>query len=115
VGSQNRTLAFLERPLGPEIPWPGGRLLWLLPERGPSVADLAILRTLLVIHGEKVPAIEVVICFPAGVSEGDAAKDLDAIDVSLRFGIPSERPYLLSAVWLEQGPVLLHEWLERLG
>lgn len=114
LGSRNGTLAFLGRPLGPETPWPGGPLLWLLPERGPSVADLAILRTLLATHGEQVSAIVVVICFPADVSEREAAQDLEAIDDTLRFGIPPERPYTVSAVWLEQGPVPLGEWLERL-
>lgn len=113
--SGNKTLAFLGGPLGPDIPWPGGRLVWLLPERGPSVADLAILSTLLSRHGEYIPGIDVVICFPPGVSERDAAQDLDFIDVTLRYGIPPERPYTLAAAWLERGPVPLSKCLDRLG
>lgn len=92
-------------------PWPGGVLVWLLPERGPSEQDLAELTgALLALPPEVVTRI--VLCVPASVTEPQAAEDVQIVGRNLDWVIPEGMTVSVEALWLwGGGPVRLQEWL----
>jgi len=97
-----RRIAILRRPGSALSPWPGGPLVWLFPERGPSETELAQLRQALVADRTTAPPrLEVVICLPDDLTLEQAVQDLATIGETLGVGLPADRDCSLRAVWLD--------------
>ena len=96
-------------------PWPGGPLVWLFPERGPSEPDLAQLRRVLAANAANCPALRVLLCLPFDVAPGAAAKDLDIVAETLRWAVDPTVEMEIEAVWLSDAPdSTLGSWLDNL-
>ena len=110
-----RDLVFLLSPAAID-PWPGGPLIWLLPERGPSEPELAQLRLTLNINRTDYPAVSILLCLPAEVDTTAASSDLDIITETLHWAVDSPVEINIEAVWLSgNGPCSIAHWLSRLG
>ncbi len=100
--SGGQRIAVLHRPGGVLTPWPGGPLVWLFPERGPSETELAQLRqTLVANRAEGFPRLVIVICLPDDLTPEQAAGDLATIGDTLGVGLPEELDCSLQAVWFD--------------
>lgn len=75
-------------------PWPGGPLVWLVPERGPSMQELAALRSMCVAHLDVTNEPVVVVCVEPGAGF-PTETELEAIAASLSGALPEGRGYQL--------------------
>jgi len=104
----------------PEYPtlmsvWPGGPMVWLLPERGPSEPELAQMRQFLSSHHGMIPSFVVLFCIPSGTPKEELERDLDIVSETLYSGIEFDADIYLEAVWLQQDDVgSLGSWLTKL-
>jgi len=85
----------------PLATWPGGPLVWLFPERGPSQAELGQLRTVIDAHLKDDHDLVIAICLPGDLTEEQAVQDLEIIERTINLGLPAERTYTLLALWLD--------------
>ena len=110
-----RDLVFLFEPTALLDPWPGGPLIWMYPERGPSEPELAQLRLALSVNAAAAPALRVVLCLPFDLDSDKASDDLDIISETLRWAVDPEVQMSIEAVWLSgtQTPTLPN-WLSGL-
>lgn len=97
-------------------PWPGGPLIWLLPERGPSEPELALLRQVLRANEKARPRLCILVCFPHDVDVAAANVDLDTISDTLRWGVDGDVEMEIEAVWLSGNEAAsVDRWLASLG
>jgi len=97
------------------IPWPGGPLIWLFPERGPSEPELAQMRTALNLHSASTSDLRVLLCLPHDVQPEAALEDLDIISETLRWSVDEDMEVTLEAVWLDgDGSSTMDAWLAAL-
>lgn len=97
-------------------PWPGGPLIWLLPERGPSDPELALLRQVLRANEKARPRLRILVCLPHDVDIDTANADLDMISDTLRWGIDGDIEMEIEAVWLSGNEeASIDRWLASLG
>jgi hypothetical protein len=97
-------------------PWPGGPLIWLVPERGPSEPELALLRQVLRANEKTRPTVRLLVCLPHDVDAIAANDDLDAISETLRWGLDGEVELEIEAVWLSGNEEAgIDRWLAGLG
>ncbi len=75
-------------------PWPGGPLVWLVPERGPSMQELAALRAVCGAHRDAAIEPVVVVCVEPGAGFPTEA-ELEAVAASLSGALPEGRGYQL--------------------
>jgi hypothetical protein len=98
----------------PPAPWPGGCLVWLLPERGPSEPDIAEFLGALNALPQDVE-VRIVLCVPASVDSSQAADDVQTVGRGLDWVVPDGRAVVIEAVWLwGGGEVSLSRWLAGL-
>jgi hypothetical protein len=97
-------------------PWPGGPLIWLLPERGPSEPELALLRQVLRANEKASPMLRILVCLPHDVDVDAASADLDTISDTLRWGVDGDVEMEIDAVWLSgTEDASIDRWLAGLG
>jgi hypothetical protein len=97
-------------------PWPGGPLIWLLPERGPSQPELALLRQVLYANERAHPRLCVLVCIPHDVAVAAANADLDTIADTLRWGVNGDVEIEIEAVWVSGNEeASIDRWLGNLG
>lgn len=111
-----RDLVLLLEPTTRLEHWPGGPLIWVLPERGPSDPELAQLRLTLSSGATQGTNLVVLVCLPHDLDADAAASDLEIISETLRWGVAPEVEMELEAVWLsgtQEGS--LSAWLAALG
>jgi hypothetical protein len=112
--TNRRSILVINKSATPK-PWPGGPLVWLFPERGPSEPDLAQLRWVLAANAANCPVLRVLLCLPFDVSPGAAAKDLDIVAETLRWAVDPGVEMEIEAVWLFDAPEsTLGSWLDKL-
>jgi len=113
--NKHRDLIFVFEPAAHLDPWPGGPLIWMYPERGPSEPELAQLRMVLSANAAAAPALRVVLCLPYYLDVDAASADLDIISERLRYAVDPDVEIDIEAVWLS-GPheVTLSNWLAGL-
>jgi len=112
---RKRDLLLLLEAGAPANSWPGGRLVWLWPERGPSGPDLTQLRLGLRTQAELCESLLVLVCLPEEVAPVSVAGDLDTILETLRWAVDPGLAVELQALWLSglQSPTL-GSWLANL-
>jgi len=109
-----RDLVFLLDSTKPISPWPGGPLIWLYPERGPSEPELAQMRVALINHNCH-PKLHILICLPHDTNLLSANRDLDIIAETLMSAVDPEVEMEIEAVWLsDKESMTLGHWLDRL-
>jgi len=115
--SENRRdLVFLLDADTQITPWPGGPLIWLYPERGPSEPELAQLRLALRANEAANPQLRILLCLPDDVDPTEAASVLDIVSDTLLWAVDPNVAIELEAVWLLDGqPNSLAQWLMKLG
>ncbi len=95
--------------------WPGGPLVWLLPERGPSQPELVQLRNVLSIHQTQMNELIILLCAPSDLAEENVANDLDVIVETLRWSLNPDQEFRIEAVWDKtEGENNLADWLSAL-
>lgn len=95
--------------------WPGGPVVWLVPERGPSQPELAQLRRVLTAHRGPPLALMILLCVPGSLSHAEAAEDLQSVAQTLRWGLDANQRVELQVVWLAgDGEPNLGSWLQEL-
>lgn len=99
----------------PLEPWPGGPLIWLVPERGPSEPELALLRQVLRANEKASPRVRILVCLPHDVDIDAANADLDTISDTLRWGVDGDVEMEIEAVWLSGNVTSIDRWLAGLG
>lgn len=114
---RHQDLWVLGSTLAPElVPWPGGPLIWLFPERGPSAPELAELRRTMSLSGFPRPAVRILVCVPHDVSVEMARADLRTIANTLSWSMDPDIVMELEDVWLEDNTQdSLEGWLETLS
>jgi len=80
-------------------PWPGGPLVWLYPERGPSEPELAQMRRAWANSRDGNRKFQILICLPAEVAHETAAHDLDILDRTLRWATDPGIEFELRGLW----------------
>lgn len=115
-GENRRDIVILQEPSASLNPWPGGPLIWLYPERGPSELELAQMRLALSANATSSPRLRILLCLPQDVDPDSAEGDLDIISDTLRWAVDPGVEMEVEAVWLsgDQGPTLF-SWLVKLG
>lgn len=114
--TQRKLLVVIRDHTAEISPWPTAPLIWVFPERGPSEPDLALIRQVLRTHNVAKLEVKILLCLPTDVDEAAAATDIDVIAETLRWGVDSDVPLELEAVWLSgsRSPTL-EQWLSQLG
>lgn len=98
------------------VPWPGGPLVWLFPERGPSAPELAELRRTISLSGLPRPSVRILVCMPHDVSIETASADLGTIANTLAWSMDPDTVVELEHVWLEDNSQhSLDRWVETLA
>lgn len=97
---KRRDLIFLFEAAAPLDPWPGGPLIWMYPERGPSEPELAQMRLALSANATAAPALRVLLCLPYDLDADAASADLDTISETLRWAVDHDVEMDIEAVWL---------------
>jgi len=96
-------------------PWPGGPLVWMYPERGPSDPELAQMRVALNANESAAPSLQVLLCLPHDVELAAASSDLDIISETLRWAVDPGVEMEIEAVWLSgTHDATLAAWLATL-
>lgn len=110
-----RDLIFLFEPAAHLDLWPGGPLIWMCPERGPSEPELAQLRLVLTSNESATPVLRVLLCVPEDVDAVAASDDLDIISETLRWAVAPDVEVEVEAVWLSGShEATLSAWLAML-
>ena len=110
-----RDLVFLFEFAGHLEPWPGGPLIWMFPERGPSEPELSQMRLALTANKLAASALRVLLCLPADLNSAAACDDLDIISETLRWAINPDIEMDVEAVWLSGNhEKTLRVWLAAL-
>lgn len=97
--NNRRDLVFLFEPAALD-PWPGGPLIWMYPERGPSEPELAQMRLAQSANAVAAPALRVMLCLPHDLDADSASADLDIISETLRWAVDPDVEMDVEAVWL---------------
>lgn len=110
-----RAILVMHQSTVPLQPWPGGPLVWLFPERGPSELELAVLRQVLATNATNCPALRVLLCLPFDVAPEVAVKDLEVITETLRWALEPQVEMEIEVAWLSDVPdPSLAAWLDNL-
>ena len=113
--NNRRDLVFLFEPAVPLDPWPGGPLIWMYPERGPSEPELAQMRLALSANALAAPVLRVLLCLPYDLDAEAASADLDIISETLRWAVDPDVEMDIEAVWLSGAhEATLPAWLAGL-
>lgn len=111
-----RDLVFLFEPLASLDSWPGGPLIWMYPERGPSEPELAQMRLALGAKATAAPALRILLCLPYDLDTDTASADLDIISETLRWAVDPDVEMDIEAVWLSgDHEATLPVWLAGLN
>ncbi len=111
-----RDLVFLFELPVPLDPWPGGPLIWMYPERGPSEPELAQMRLALGAEAIAAPALRILLCLPYDLDTDTASADLDIISETLRWAVDPDVEMDIEAVWLSgDHEATLSAWLAGLN
>lgn len=114
--NNHRDLVFVFEPAAPLDPWPGGPLIWMYPERGPSEPELAQMRLALGANAIAAPALRILLCLPYDLDADTASTDLDIISETLRWAVDPDVEMDIEALWqsgTHEGT--LAAWLAGLG
>lgn len=111
----NRDIVFLLSAGVHLTPWPGGPLIWLYPERGPSEPELAQMRLALGNFTDIGQPLVILLCLPQDVDRLAAEHDLDIIYKTLLWAVEPTVEIELEAVWMSDSqPGSLRQWLDCL-
>jgi len=95
-------LAFVMTATASLDPWPGGAIVWLFPDRGPSEPELSIMRQFLTRHLEGAVVLRVFLCMDDDVDEADAAIVLDVVSRTLEWAVDCEAGFTAEAIWFSR-------------
>lgn len=112
---KSRDIVFLLTSGAQLIPWPGGPLIWLYPERGPSEPELAQMRLALTNHPDVSQPLVILLCLPQDVDRSAAEHDLDIVHQTLLWAVEPAVEITLEAVWMSDSQSdNLCQWLDCL-
>lgn len=100
--SPNAQLCFLPEQIPNTWHWQGGELFWLLPERGPGLHDISLLRRVLnLLFLPKNVPLKIIVCLPSDQTEREANDSKDSIINSVIYHIPPSFETVLEFVWID--------------